>query len=239
MSNAFSAQVVEKTLLLSFHSDLTANALSLSAALELSQLIKTHQKNCDRLVMRSSHKRIFCSGGDLKFYEGLKNKTLGLKANRQIGQVLTKLKKWPGRTLAIVEGDCLGGGMELLSAFDEIWSTPYAQFAFLQRRLALSFGWGGYQRWQSRLPEALLKRLAISTQRISAASAFTYGLIDQIILPGDIHHQVANWKNSDANLSVPAGQAIKALSPANQEKTFASLWWSREHLSIIRSFLKR
>src|SRR3954470_20368784 len=78
------------------------------------------------VVLCPSPGRVFCSGGNLKFYSELQKsrrlKRHGSKVNHEIAATLDFIYNLPVPTLACVSGDCIGGGIELISCFDHVVS---------------------------------------------------------------------------------------------------------------------
>lgn len=171
----------------------------------------------------------FCRGGNLKYYGSLATKLEGLKANREIRKSLLRLSTLPIPTLALVRGDAFGGGLELISCFDVVISTPAALLGFWQRRIGLTFGWGGGQRALNRLTSACLRRLALESASISAYEALTLGLVDQIV-PADLSEALVVRRLKEIlNGSPETCEAIKMWSAKAETKIFEDLWFSPEH----------
>ena len=118
----------------------TRNALSFATVEQLHQLIT--QSRCRGLLL-TAEGRVFCSGGQLKDYAVLTEKEAGVKINRQIRRWLGEIAQTSIARVAVVDGFCFGGGVEFLGCFHQVIATPKAMFALWQRRIGLSFGWGG------------------------------------------------------------------------------------------------
>lgn len=218
---------------------LTKNALSLKQAETLAKELKLNSstRNFDAVLVtaRGSH---FCSGGNLSDYAGMKTPAQGKLVNRKIAAVLDALSTLPVPTACVVQGDCLGGGLELLGSFDYVISVPEAQFGFWQRRIALSFGWGGRKRLARRLSESRLDRLAMSSRNLSAAEALSIGLIDQITLSSQAEQTAKLWLERTASLpALPLEQLKKSIGKKLDERRFfEKLWWNKEHLKVLQRF---
>ena len=123
----------------------------------------------------------------------MKGKEPGLKANQEITKHLDGFGAWPVVKLAVVEGDVLGGGIEWLARFDFRWSTPSALFAFWQRRIGLSTGWGGGAAWAKIIGEERVRRLLLEGQLLSATAALRFGIVDRIVSGWKIRESVTDW----------------------------------------------
>lgn len=215
------------------------NALSLKEAERLvSDLqFKNSKPKYDAVLVtaRGSH---FCSGGNLSDYAGMKKPLQGKAVNRKIAAILDQLANLSVPTACVVEGDCLGGGLELLGAFDYVVSVPEAQFGFWQRKIALSFGWGGRKRLARRLSESRLDQLAMSARNLSASEALELGLIDEIAIKSKAVLQAEQWLAKTASLpALPLQQLKRSIGKkVDERKFFEKLWWNVEHLKVLRKF---
>lgn len=212
--------------LIGFHVAQSANALSLAAARELSQLQKSLKGSSLPVVFVSDHPSVFCSGGNLSDYKSLKGKAPGLKVNREIARHLDSFQSWPVPKLAVIEGDVLGGGMEWLSRFDFRWSAPSAVFSFWQRRIGLSTGWGGGKFWAEKIGEDRLRRLLIEARLISAAEALSIGVIDRLVISWNLDQEINDWAK---RMCDPSVQSVLKWSAKKEASIFSKLWMGPVH----------
>lgn len=226
-------KVVERDsyLAISFHAAESANAFSLEAARELRSICKTYQKWPAPVVVRSGHARVFCSGGNLKDYAKLKGKAAGLKVNREITACLDEFAKWRTVKIAAIEGDVFGGGMEWIARFDFRLSTPAVVFAFWQRRIGLSPGWGGGAYWADKLGEDRLRQLLMEARPLSATEALREGLVDRVIPQWKLSVEVEKLAD---DLRGGAVQAARGWKRKTEAQVFSSLWLGLEHKAILQ-----
>ncbi len=220
---------------LEFYAPDSANALSLTAARELAEAAKIYKSWNKPVVVTSGHPRVFCSGGNLTDYKKLKKKAEGLKVNREITAALDSFAKWPAPKLAVVEGDVLGGGMEWLACFDFRWSTPGAAFAFWQKRIGLSTGWGGGTRWANRISQDQVRKLLIEARILPAEGALRLGLVDAVFPQWKIRAQASMWA---ADLSCEILNRLTSWSPKSEAKLFGELWLGTEHEKFLASWTR-
>lgn len=212
-----------------------ANAFSLDDALQLQRILRT-QKSAKVLIWRTTGSRCFCAGGDLAAYAKMSKRDQGIAANKKIARALAELAGFPAVTLAIVEGDCWGGGVELLSAFDSVWAVPYAAFGLWQRRIGLSFGWGGGARLERRIGKARLSRLALGAQAVTAMQAADLGLVDRIIGADDVERELRRWFKQQRRLPFEPVAALKTMTAKNEASWFRRLWWTPSHKQVLARF---
>jgi enoyl-CoA hydratase/carnithine racemase len=212
------------------------SSFGLKEANDLSLAVK---QDCKAIVLQSKSNRFFCSGGNLTDYVFLESRKQGIEINKIIRESLMKLYLKPVYKLAIVNGDCYGGGVELLSCFNSIIATPSVMFALWQRKMGLSFGWGGYERLLRRVNKHTLESLFYSTKTLNAQQALNIGLIDKIVLENDLEKQIYRNLKKELNFPLSPFQSMQAQIHYKEEKEFNKLWHSKEHLSALSLWSKK
>jgi enoyl-CoA hydratase len=231
----FRVQESKFSLDIQFHDQTSSNALSLGAARDLAALAKSYKKWDRPVVVRSGHPRLFCSGGNLSGYQRLQSKAAGVKINREITNALNKFAAWPVLKLALVNGDVLGGGMEWLARFDLVWSTPHVLFAFWQKRIGLTPGWGGGKIWADRLGENVLRTLLNEARLISAPEAMRLKLVQRVIPENLAGVVLEDWL---VTLNTPekfTGE-INRWTAATERSQFERLWMGPIHKSALQKW---
>lgn len=218
--------ITDQFLMVNFNSPQNRNAFSVERARVLKKSIKN--KKIKGIILYSEGS-VFCAGGDLAEYSRLKTKQQGVRINHEITQILTFLAQLPVPKLVFVDGDCFGGGIELLSCFDWIVATPKSFFALWQRQMTLSFGWGGYARLLKRIPESQLKAWVLSGEIRSTQGAFDLGLVNEIIPSFKRDEYFESWRLQQIQLTSESYSSIHSLNIKNERKVFDKLWWSVAH----------
>jgi enoyl-CoA hydratase len=83
-------------------------------------------------------------------------------------------------TVALIDGDCFGGALDLVMAFDLRFSTPRSRFAHPGGKLGIVTGFGGTSRWRKTIDRAAARRLFLGNERMTAAEAMDAGLVDRV-----------------------------------------------------------
>lgn len=179
-----------------------------------------------RALMLTNQGRVFCSGGNLRAY-ALLTIPQQIVTNRKIRKVLDQVSRLPIPTAVAMNGDCLGGGIELISCFDYVVSAPHCGLGLWQRRMGLTLGWGGGKRLLKRLPHAALIKLALESRFLSAYEALNMGVIDQIAPASTVVEQARYWLNGQIQLAQRVLAAYRNWSPVNEAKVFDRLWKQR------------
>jgi enoyl-CoA hydratase/carnithine racemase len=221
-----------RVLALTFQDPTSRNSFSLRAAEELETIASSLNSKIKAIVFQSSG-RVFCSGGNLSDHAAMRDPSEGMRANRRIGEILAHFASLDVPTVGAVGGDCFGGGVELISAFDTIITVPHAVFGLWQRRIGLSFGWGGGERLQARLGLKRLRRLALSTDVLSAREALDVGLVDAIVPEANLHEEALKVAlRLSALPHAPVGP-LKVWRSNEERRLFEALWWNEEHRAVL------
>lgn len=232
----FKTKVTDNVLIADFGNPKSANSFSLACAKELNHLVKQiESEGLGGLILTSSQKT-FCSGGNLSDYAKLKSKKPGIEINKKIASILGKLEKSPFPTVCCVQGDCFGGGIELISAFDIVLSTPHSLFAFWQRKIGLSLGWGGGSRLLKRMSYKDLVGQMLSAECFSAYAAKDMGLIDGVFPRQLILEKALGQIKKQRDLPQVPLAKIKLSQIKNEQKLFESLWHNPEHQRLLSKF---
>jgi 3-hydroxyacyl-CoA dehydrogenase/enoyl-CoA hydratase/3-hydroxybutyryl-CoA epimerase len=105
------------------------------------------------------------------------------KALSALGQrVFGKLADLPATTLIVVQGPCLGGGLEFAMACDYrlVIDHPKTQLGLPEVELGLIPGWGGTQRLPRRIGLERALQVILGGRRLSAREALRWGLADSL-----------------------------------------------------------
>lgn len=237
----FKTEIREKILIAYFDNSERSNCLSLACAKELHQILKTIKKEKLEGLLLTSEQRVFCSGGNLNDYANLKNKAAGIKINKEITKILNDLSELPVPTICLVTGDCFGGGLEWISAFDTVYAIPSALFGMWQRRIGLSWGWGGGHRLKMRLSKKNAVNLLLHAQNFSSYHACEMGLIDLVYPRELIFEKGLEFLKKQKDLpkipfnKIKSGDLIEHISKKEQ-KLFESLWMNPEHQRLLSKF---
>ena len=188
----------------------------------------------DSVIFRARG-RVFCSGGNLADYAAQTTPEPGLLVNREITEILERFSQLPVPTFCLVSGDCFGGGLEVMSAFDFIFAAPHIVFGFWQRKIALTYGWGGETRLTSRLGVQKPRQLALSASVIGAREALNIGLVDELYHVEKLESAACQKIRSLRELPSTPLQSLKAISNLTEQERFEAVWWNVEHQKILAS----
>lgn len=136
------------------------------------------------LVVTARGNRAFCAGSDVGEFAALHGRVGEGKLLLE-KLVYRQLACLPMPTLAAVEGDALGGGLELALCCDLRVASERARFGMPEVRLAVIPGSGGTQRLPRIVGPARAKELILTGAIISAREAEQMGLVNRVVPAGD------------------------------------------------------
>jgi len=149
--------------------------------------IKTLAPTTAACIITSARAGGFCAGADLReLYEGAlplskAKRAAGVrKFLQRIHAVLNAIDEAPFVTFAAVHGLCMGGGLELALACDQIVADKMARFGFPELRLGLIPGFGGIPRLRREVGNSFIRDLLFTGRTVKAESAHQAGLVSHL-----------------------------------------------------------
>lgn len=157
----------------------------------------SQREGVEGLILMSGKPGIFIAGADLKEFEHASpDHPEPTRAFLELGhRVLNQLESLPFPTIALIDGACLGGGLEVALACDYrlAGTHPKVQLGFPEVLLGLIPGWGGTQRL-SRIRDPLVALgLICSAQNYSAEQALAEQLVSEIVPSEHLLIQAKEW----------------------------------------------
>jgi enoyl-CoA hydratase/carnithine racemase len=165
------------------------NALSPQALRELTDAARSFDDDDDTSVVVLTGAKTFSAGADLKNAEGRSRATMDVGALRRhlrLGPRLTRAwYEMDQVTIAAIEGFCIGGGIALAVALDFRVMARDAHIRVPEIGLGMNMSWQSIPRMLQLIGPARTKQAVIlADQRISAAEAYEWGLVEQVTDPG-------------------------------------------------------
>jgi len=153
------------------------NLLSSEALRELGSAVA--QLRGGVVVFRSGRPHIFAAGADMA--EMSRFTPFEAYDFAQLGQsVFAAIEKLPCITVAMIDGDCFGGALDLILSFDLRYATPRSRFSHPGAKLGIVTGFGGTSRWRRVLSRPAAHQLFLANRVFSAEEAQSLGLIDAV-----------------------------------------------------------
>ena len=135
------------------------------------------------VVVTGSGERAFSAGSHVAEFEAQRGPG-GRERLAFEGRVSARLATLPMPTIAAIEGNALGGGLELALACDIRVASERAKLGLPEVRLAVTPGAGGTQRLARIVGLARAKELILTGRVLSAADAERIGLVSEVVPAG-------------------------------------------------------
>ncbi|QDU63239.1 Fatty acid oxidation complex subunit alpha [Planctomycetes bacterium Pan216] len=185
MTSAFHvSHAADDTLLVEFDvPGSKVNTLSRAVLAELAQHLSQlrDRDDLEGLIFRSRKPGQFIAGADLRELAQLPLATpKEIKELTSLGQSLfDQISKLPFPTIALIDGACMGGGTELVLAFDEriASSDGGTSIGLPETKLGILPGWGGTQRLPRLIGPPKAIEMICSGDPVDAATAAELGIV--------------------------------------------------------------
>lgn len=165
------------------------------------------------LVLLRSERRAFSAGADLSLIRAYFEQADGIVGMvayvRTLHQLFDRIEALPAVTLACINGQALGGGLELALACDLRIASHAASLGLPEARLGMIPGAGGTQRLPRLVGPGVTKRLVLSADVVDGAEALRLGLVQWAVEDADFDARVQQIAERIAGLSQRALAASK------------------------------
>jgi enoyl-CoA hydratase len=167
---------------------------------ELPQIVDDLSESGDaRVIVLSAEGRHFCSGMDLTVFGGDSDVGSGeadphagrgrFASRTRAGFRATALKLQRSFScleesrlpvIAAVQGACMGGGIDMISAADLRYATEDAFFCIQEINIGMTADVGTLQRMPKLVPEGIVRELAYTGRRMGAEEARSVGFVNRV-----------------------------------------------------------
>ena len=159
----------------------------------------------------------YCTGGDMA--DGWMGRTRPDSTEHEVrgagdpelmlkGLLVTHWVRTP--IIAAVNGDCLGGGCEMLQSTDIRIAEEHARFGVPEARRGLIAGAGSTMRLKRQIPYAVAMEMLLTGRILDAEEALRWGLVTHVVPKGESvakAHEIAAVIAANGPLSVAASKA--------------------------------
>lgn len=130
-------------------------------------------------VFRSGRPDLFAAGADMAEMQRF-SPSEAYEFARLGQELFARIESLPCLTVALIDGDCFGGALDLVLAFDLRFATPRSRFAHPGARLGIVTGFGGTSRWRKVLTRRAANQLFLANRVLQAGEALELELVDRV-----------------------------------------------------------
>lgn len=186
------------------------NLLSSAALRNIREALPAEETSL--FVFRSGRPNLFAAGADMAEMQRF-TPWQAYEFARLGQEVFEAIERLPCITVALIDGDCFGGALDLILAFDLRFATPRSRFAHPGARLGIVTGFGGTSRWRKVMSRRAANQLFLSNRVLSAENAYELGLVDRIAESHD--EELARLETIDARFVKQLTTHAKGMSRAD------------------------
>ncbi|PKO39906.1 MAG: enoyl-CoA hydratase [Betaproteobacteria bacterium HGW-Betaproteobacteria-6] len=159
------------------------------------------------VVIRGAGNEAFAAGGDLEeFVTGRATLEQALHYHGQVALALQAIDNCPHPTVALIQGACIGGGLEIAGVCDFRICGESARFGAPINRLGFSMYPGEMEGLLRLAGPAVMKEILLEGRILTSAEAYAKGLVTRVVADGETENEAyATAKRICAGAPLVAG----------------------------------
>ena len=144
------------------------------------------------VVLSGAGGRAFVSGADIsKFEQERASKEATDRYNARIAAVYDLIENYPKPTIAMIDGHCIGGGLNLATCSDIRIASGKSRFAMPAAKLALGYPFDAIRRLINAVGPAKARQLMFTARSMDAETALRIGLVQEVVSEEALASRVA------------------------------------------------
>ena len=226
------------------------NALNQATRDEMVHALESLEKSTESrvLIITGAGDKAFIAGADINEFEG---RTALMQREAMKGlRVFSAIEEFPKPVIAMINGFCLGGGLETALACDIRVASDSAKLGQPEINLGIIPGGGGTQRLTRLVGEGHAMEIILTGEAIDAARAKEIGLVNQAVPAADLRNFVLNLAARIAEKSPialrTAKEAVKSAARMSLREgleremdLFCLTFGSEDKAEGVRAFLEK
>lgn len=136
------------------------------------------------VILTGQGGRSFCAGGDIAAWSACDAEAFGRHWVRDGHAAFDALARLAQPVIAVLNGHCLGGGLELAACADLRIAEAQVRIGQPEAGLGIIPGWSGTQRAVRRFGAQAVRRMAVFGEVFDAATALALGIVDRVVPEG-------------------------------------------------------
>ena len=162
----------------------SANSLSLEVLSELESIINDLETNAPAgLVLQSGKPGTFIVGADVREFDDYDDAEVASDGINQVHRLFNRIEALPFPKVVIIDGFCLGGGVELALTFDYriASNVEHTRLGFPEIQLGIYPGFGGSARSVQQMGASNAMQIMLSSRNLRPKAAKAMGLVDELV----------------------------------------------------------
>jgi enoyl-CoA hydratase/carnithine racemase len=182
------------------------NAMTRDMLAELGQLWDSLEREdtCRAIVITGAGERAFSAGADISGDMSARQEMA-----RIVSHALLKYDTYTKPIVAAVNGDCVGGGLELLLSADIRAAAPHARFGLPEVKWSIYPFGGATIKLIQQIGYVHAMDLLLTARLVDATEAARFGLINRVVPPDELMPWALQTAETIAANSPSAVQAVK------------------------------
>ena len=242
--------------------DATTNVLSSEVMEELDQvLIEIGQAKPKGLLIKSAKPSGFIAGADVSEFGNIESRDQALEFIKRGQSILDRLEALPFPTVCLIDGFCVGGGLELALACRYRIATDErgTRLGLPEVLLGIHPGFGGTMRLNRLIGALSAMDLMLTGRTVDSRKAGKMGIVDHVVPKRHLHsagirlineqpepHKLSTAKALASNTSLARSilanqfrkQVMKQATPEHYPAPFALIDLWQEHADSDQDMLK-
>jgi enoyl-CoA hydratase/carnithine racemase len=193
------------------------------------------------MILRGAGDKAFASGTDIRQFQTFKTREDALGYEARIGRVLNRIAGMRKPTIAMIQGDAVGGGMFMSLACDLRLAAEHARFgAPIARTLGNFAAPTSLALLVATVGAVRAREMVITARLIGAPEARTMGLVDQVHPAGELAARITEHAPLTlAAVKEATRRYIATITPASLEDLILSCYLSEDFQEGVRAFLEK
>lgn len=162
----------------------STNSLSMDVLSELGEIVERLENDAPAaLVLQSGKPGSFIVGADVREFDDYDDPEVASEGITQVHRLFNRIEALPFLKIVLIDGFCLGGGLELSLAFDYriALNVDRTRLGFPEIKLGIYPGFGGSARSIQVAGASNAMQLMLTTRNLRPAAARAMGLVDELV----------------------------------------------------------
>ena len=232
MAQLLLAEYADNTLCLTLNRPKQRNALSYALLEELHQALSSEIQSRCRAVIICANDHCFSAGAELNELTGT---IKDMEMDISISRVIDDIHRLSMPVVALIEGACVGGAVDIALACNVRVATGNAFFQIPATRLGLLYNPDSVARLSKLFPHETLTRLLVSGERFDAADAIKAGLVTHLVEQHNTGAKAAKFPQQTGTGTGQASASTRALLDVLYHDQYDPVYWRAVRRDILAS----